>query len=84
MLDVPAATLVITPEVAFTVATAELEEEKLPTALLPAILNVVVPPRQIFCVPLKLPAVGAAPMTTDAVVLKELQPPEAAIVYVTV
>ena len=80
----PAAKLVITPEDGTTVATAVLEEEKLPTALLPAMLNVVVPPRQIFCVPLKLPAVGAAVMTTDAVVLKALHPPAAAIEYVTV
>ena len=84
MLEVPAAALVITPEDGSTVATAVLEEEKLPTALFPAMLNVVVPPRQIFCVPLKLPAVGAAVMTTDAVVLKAEHPPEAAIVYVTV
>jgi hypothetical protein len=52
-------TPVTTPEVLFTVAAPGLFDDHVPP-LLPLLENVVVPPTQMPCVPLTVPALGAA------------------------
>jgi hypothetical protein len=59
MLAVPAATPVTTPELMLTVAIPVASDVQAPPAF-PFELNVVVPAAQMFCVPLSVPAFGAA------------------------
>ena len=68
MVAVPAATPVITPVEAFTVATTVALLDQLPPLTVEA--NVVVPAIQMFCVPLRVPAeVGAATVIVPVAVL---------------
>ena len=71
MVAVPAATTVTTPVELFTVATAVLEEVNVPP-ISPEEINVVVPVEQIACVPLNVPALGAAVTTTAEVIVVAL------------
>lgn len=73
IVAVPAATPVTTPEEAFTVATPVLLEVQEPPVL-PLLVNVVVPATQMFCVPLRVPALGAAVTVTVRVAVALLQP----------
>ena len=73
MVAVPAATPVTTPVVLFTVATAALLELHAPP-LVPFEVNVVLPLTQIACVPLNVPALGAAVTVTVRVAVALLQP----------
>jgi hypothetical protein len=81
MFAVPALTPVITPVEALTVATPVASEVHAPPAL-PLLENVVVPPTQIPCVPLKVPALGAAVTVTVRVAVALEQPPVPVTVYV--
>ena len=74
MVAVPVATPVTTPVDAFTVATAALLVDQAPPAL-PLLENVVVPATQIPCVPLKVPAFGAAVTVTVRVAVALAHPP---------
>ena len=69
MVAVPTETPVTSPVVAFTVATPVLFDDQLPPAL-PLVVNVVTPLMQIFWLPLKVPAFGAA--VTVTVLVDEL------------
>ena len=73
MVAVPAATPDIAPVETFTVATAVLLEVQAPPVL-PLLENVVVPPAQMPCVPLRVPAFGAAVTVTVRVAVALLQP----------
>jgi hypothetical protein len=73
MIAVPAPTPVTTPVVLFTVATAALLVLHAPP-LVPFEVNVVVPLTQIACVPLNVPALGAAVTVTVRVAVALLQP----------
>ena len=73
IVAVPAATPVITPVEAFTVAIDVLPELHAPP-LFPFEVNVVVPLTQMFCVPLTVPALGAAVTVTVRVAVALLQP----------
>jgi len=81
MVAVPAATPVTTPEELFTVATAALLVVQAPPAL-PFEVKVVLPVPQIVCVPLKVPAFGAAVTVTERVAVALEQPPVPVTVYV--
>jgi len=81
IVAVPAATPVTTPVEAFTVATAALLVDQAPPAL-PLLVNVVVPATQMPCVPLKVPAFGAAVTVTERVAVALEQPPAPVTVYV--
>ena len=83
MVAVPAATPVTTPVEAFTVAIPVLPDVHVPP-LVPFDVNVVVPPAQIACVPLSVPALDAAVTVTVRVSVEAAHPPAAAIVYVIV
>ena len=73
MVAVPAAIPVTTPEVALTVAMlAELLDQEPP---LTVEVKVDVPFTQIFWVPLRVPAVGAAVTVTVRVAVALAQPP---------
>ena len=83
MVAVPDPTPVTTPVVAFTVATPVLLDDHAPPEL-PLLVKVVVPATQMFCVPLTVPAFGAAVTVTVRVAVEAAHPPAAAIVYVIV
>jgi hypothetical protein len=83
IVAVPAATPVTTPVEAFTVAIPVLPDVHVPP-LVPFDVNVVVPPEQIACVPLSVPALDAAVTVTVRVAVEAAHPPAAAIVYVIV
>ena len=69
----PAATPVTRPFDAFTVATAALLVDQVPPPN-PLLNKPVVPFTQIFCVPLTVPALGAAVTVTVRVAVALLQP----------
>ena len=73
IVAVPAATPVTTPVELFTVAIAALLVDQAPPVL-PLLENVVVPPAQMPCVPLRVPALGAAVTVTVRVAVALLQP----------
>ena len=73
MVADPAATPEIAPDDAFTVATAALLVDHAPPPE-PLLLKVVLPPTQIACVPLTVPALGAAVTFTERVAVALLQP----------
>ena len=73
-MAVPAATPVTTPVELFTVAIAALLVLHAPPVL-PSEANVVVPLTQIACVPLNVPALGAAVTVTVRVFVAFEQPP---------
>jgi len=79
MVAVPAATPVITPVELFTVATAALLVDQAPPVL-PLLVKVVVPATQTSCVPLRVPALGAAVTVTVRVAVALAQPPVPATV----
>jgi hypothetical protein len=83
IVAVPAATAVTTPEEAFTVATASSLLVQAPPAS-PFELKVVVPLEQIACVPLIVPALGAAVTVTVLVAVSFAQPPVPVITYLIV
>jgi hypothetical protein len=73
IVAVPAATPVITPVELFTVATAVLPDDHAPP-LFPFEVYVIVPLTHMFCVPLTVPALGAAVTVTVRVAVALLQP----------
>ena len=83
MLAVPEPTPVITPVELFTVATPAASELHVPP-LFPFDVKVVVPPTQIDCVPLTVPALGGAVTFTMRVAVTLEQPPVPVNVYVMV
>ena len=78
MVEVPAATGVITPVDPFIVAMAAPEDVHVPPEV-PFDVNVVEPVGHIVCVPLTVPAFGAAVIVTIRVAASA-QPPEPVIV----
>ena len=74
MVAVPAATPVTTPDELFTVATAASLVLQAPPVL-PFEVNVEVPLTQIACVPLNVPALGAAVTVMVPVAFTDPQPP---------
>ncbi len=74
MVAVPTATLVITPVLLFTVAMPVAFEVHAPPAV-PLVVKVVVPATQMFCVPLNVPAFGAAVTVTVLVAVTFAHPP---------
>jgi len=74
MVAVPEPTPLITPVELFTVATPTASEVQAPPAL-PLLENVVVPPTQMLCVPLTVPAFGAVVTVTVRVAVAFEQPP---------
>jgi hypothetical protein len=83
IVAVPAVTPLIAPVELFTVAIAVLSELQEPPAV-PSLVNVVVPPTQIACVPLNIPAIGAAVTVTVRVAVTFEHPPVPVTVYVIV
>ena len=83
MVAVPAATPVTTPELMLTDATPVASDVQAPPAF-PFELNVVVPAAQIVCVPLSVPAFGAAVTVTVLVAVALAHPPVPVIEYVMV
>jgi len=79
MVAVPMLAPVTTPVEAFTVATPVLLDVQEPPVL-PLLVNVVVPPTQMVCVPLRVPALGAAVTVTVRVAVALAQPPVPATV----
>ena len=78
----PAATPFTTPVEAFTVAIPVALLDQLPPDTVE--VNVVVPPTQIPCVPLRVPADGGAVTVTDLVAVAFAQPPVPFLVYVMI
>jgi hypothetical protein len=74
MVAVPAATPVTTPVEALTVAMPVLPEVHVPP-LVPFVVNVVVEPEHIACVPLRVPALDGAEIVTMRVAVALEQPP---------
>jgi hypothetical protein len=74
MVEVPAATPVTTPVLLLTVAIPVLFEVQAPPAA-PLDEKVVVPATQMFCVPLTVPAFGAAETVTVLVAVAFEHPP---------
>jgi hypothetical protein len=74
MVEVPAATPVTTPVLLLTVAIPVLFEVQAPPAT-PLDEKVVVPATQMFCVPLSVPAFGAAVTVTVLVAVALAHPP---------
>jgi hypothetical protein len=74
MFEVPVKTGVINPVEAFTVATPVDADCQIPPAL-PLVVNVTVPLEQIDCVPLSVPAFGAAVTVTVLVAVASAHPP---------
>ncbi len=74
MVAVPAETPVTTPVLLLTVAIPVLFEVQAPPAV-PLDENVVVPATQMFCVPLTVPAFGAAVTVTVLVAVAFEHPP---------
>ena len=72
--DVPGETAVITPVDELTVATAVVPDVHVPPVL-PLLVNVVVPLGQMACVPLIVPALGAAVTVTVLVAVALVHPP---------
>ena len=83
MVAVPAARPDTTPVLLFTVATPVLLDDQAPPVF-PLEVKVVVPPIQMFCVPLKVPALGGAVTVTVRVAVALAQPPVPITVYVMV
>ncbi len=83
MVVVPAATGVISPVLASTVAIPVFTELNVPPVL-PSVVNVVVPSEQIDWVPLSVPAFGSVVTVTVLVADESLQPPVPVTVYVIV
>ena len=83
IVEVPAATAVITPVEAFTVAMVSSLLVHAPP-LLPFDVNVVVPFEQIACVPLKVPAFAAVVTVTVLVAVSFAQPPVPVTTYLMV
>ena len=79
MVEIPAATGMITPVDAFIVALAVTDDVHVPPED-PSDVNVVVPLEHIACVPLTVPAFGAAVTVTIRVAVAFSQPPEPVIV----
>ena len=73
MVAVPAATPVTSPVVALTVAMAGVLLDQAPPVMVEE--KVVVALTQMFCVPLRVPAVGAAVTVTVRVAVALAQPP---------
>ena len=73
MVAVPGVSAVISPVVELIVATAELEEDQVPPVAVE--VKVEVDPTQNDCVPLRVPAVGAAVIVTERVAVAVRQPP---------
>ena len=82
IVAVPAATGVTSPVVAFIVAIASSSLLHAPPP--DVLLNVVVPLEQVACVPLNVPATGAAVTVTVLVAVSLLQPPLPATTYLIV
>ena len=74
MVEVPAETPVTTLVEAFTVATALLDDVQAPPVA-PLLVNVVLPVEHIDCVPLIVPAFGAAVTVTALIAVAFAQPP---------
>ena len=74
MVAVPAATPVTTPVESLTVAMPVLPDVHVPP-LVPFVVNVVVEPEHIACVPLRVPALGAVVTVTVRVAVAFEQPP---------
>ena len=74
MVAVPAATPVTTPVLLLTVATPVASDVQAPPAF-PLDEKVVVPAVQMFCVPLRVPAFGAAVTVMVPVAFTVPQPP---------
>ena len=74
MVAVPTATPVTTPVLLLTVAVPVAPDVQAPPAF-PVELNVVVPATQMFCVPLTVPAFGAAVTVTVLVAVALAHPP---------
>jgi hypothetical protein len=79
MVAVPMLAPVTTPVEAFTDATPVLLDVQEPPVS-PLLVNVVVPLTQMVCVPLKVPALGAAVTVTVRVAVALAQPPVPATV----
>ena len=79
MVAVPAATGLIAPVLAFTVAILTSLEVHVPPAF-PFDVKVTEPVKQMACVPAKVPAFGAVVTVTVRVALTAGQPPIAALV----
>jgi hypothetical protein len=79
MVEVPADTGVITPVDEFIVALAVSDDVHVPPED-PSDVNVVVPLEHTACVPLTVPAFGAAVTVTVRVAVVLAQPPEPVIV----
>jgi hypothetical protein len=75
MVEVPAATGVITPVDPLIVAMAVTEDVHVPPEA-PFDVNLVEPVGHIVCVPLTVPAFGAAVIITIRVAVALVQPPE--------
>ncbi len=75
MVEVPAATGVITPDNAFIVAMAVSDDIHVPPES-PFDVNVVVPLEHMACVPLMVPAFGVAVTVTVCVAVALVHPPE--------
>ena len=73
MVEVPSKTGVINPVDAFTVATPVDNDCQVPPAS-PLVVNVTEPLEQIDCVPLNVPAFGAAVIVAVTAVLVDTQP----------
>ena len=80
MVAVPAATPVTTPVLLFTVAVPVAFDVQAPPAF-PFELNVEVPATQMFCIPLSVPAFGAAVTVIVPVAFTEPQPPTKRMLY---
>jgi hypothetical protein len=74
ILAEPDATPVITPVELFTVAAPVLSDVQAPPVV-PLLAKVVLPPTQIACVPLIVPALGAVVTVTVRVAVAFEQPP---------
>ena len=74
MIEVPAATPVITPELLLTVATPVDPDVQVPPAS-PFLVNVTEPLEQMVCVPLTVPAFGATATVTVLVAVASAHPP---------
>jgi hypothetical protein len=74
MVAVPAATPVITPVLLLTVAVPVAPDVQAPPPV-PLVVKVVVPATQIACVPLRVPAFGAAETVTVLVAVAFAHPP---------
>ena len=82
MIAVPAVLPLTTPVEASTVAIPVALLDQLPPDTVE--VNVVVPPTQIPCVPLRVPADGVAVTVTDLVAVAFAQPPVPFLVYVMI